>query len=252
MSLRRVRPLGTIAYMGGIMSVPEPFTFSLFQLALFSQAALCSDGEYINGDHATMSLHDSARNELAGRMKGDWLLMFDTDMEFEPDTCARLVTAMYRHDLDVVTGLYSYKGPPHLPIAYCFNEETQLHEIVGDWDHSLEMFQVSSSGGGCLLVRLRVFERIVRELAENPFARIGSLGEDHSFHRRLRKLGIKAFCAWKIETGHLAYHSIRPSRDYTPPPKDKYLHVFDMEGIPAETYKLPEVPQPTGERKDCL
>lgn len=247
--MRHVRPIGTIGYMGGIMSVPEPFTFSLMQLSLFSQSALCQDGEYIHGDHATLSLHDSARNELAGRMKGDWLFMLDTDMEFEPDTLARLVTMMYRHDLDVVVGIYSYKAPPHLPILYCYNETTKFHEVVGNWDRSLEMFQVSSSGGGCMLVRRRVFERIVAQLGENPFARIGNMGEDHSFHARLRKLNIPAFCAWKVETGHLVYHSIRPSRDYAPPPQGEYLNVFDMQGIPAPLYVLAEQ-APIGERKD--
>lgn len=248
--MRKVSPIGTIAYLGGIMSLPEPFVFSLFQMALFTQSALCQDGEYIHGDHATLSLHDAARNELAGRMRGDWIFMLDTDMEFEPDICARLVTLMYRHKIDVLTGIYCYKAAPHLPILYCMNEETERHEVIGDWDRTLEMFQVSSSGGGCLLVRRRVFERIVAELKENPFARINGMGEDHSFHDRLRRLKIPAFCAWKVETGHLAYWSVRPSTDYVPPPKGEYLNQYVMEAVPGVLTALPEEAAPVGAGKD--
>lgn len=43
------RAIGTIGYMGGIMAVPEEFTWSWGNLLLFAQEALCANpGEHIH------------------------------------------------------------------------------------------------------------------------------------------------------------------------------------------------------------
>lgn len=208
MSLDRIKILGTIGYMGGVMSTPEPFTWSWSQMVEFNHHGLCGDRERIQYDRARLSLHDYARNELAGKMLGDWLLMLDTDMQFEPDFAARLVRTMYRHDLDVVTGVYCYKSPPYAPVLYHFNEPANRFEIIGKWDRSVELFEVSSAGAGCLLIRRRALERVRDELKENPFNREGRPGEDHAFFMRLRKLGIKAYCAWHVQATHLTYKPV--------------------------------------------
>jgi GT2 family glycosyltransferase len=143
-------------------------------------------------------------------------VMLDCDTSFEADFAARLVSTMYRYDLDVVTGVYSFKQPPYSPVLYMRNTETDQHEPVKDWDSSAELFQVDAAGGGCLCVRRRVFDRIRRELNEQPFERMGSKGEDFSFFRRLKALGIKTYCAWKIEMVHLDYQHIRTSNFYSP------------------------------------
>lgn len=208
MSLDQTRIVGTIGYMGGIMAVPEPFCWAFAQMVNFSQTALCEPGERIHLAHSRFALHDVARNEIAGKMFGDWLLMLDTDMQFEPDFAARLVNVMYRYDLDVVTGIYCFKSPPSAPVLYCHNAELDRYEIIGDWNRTVELFEIGAAGAGCLLIRKRALERIRDELQENPFNREGRYGEDHSFFRRLRKLGIKAYCAWKVEAGHLRFQPV--------------------------------------------
>lgn len=214
-SNRRARIIGSIGYMGGVMSTPEPFTFSWGNMLVYSQEALCNPGEHIHPVRAKSSLHDFARTELVAAMKGDWLLMLDTDVAFEPDFAARLVGTMNRYRLDIVTGIYSYKTPPHAPVVYMFNHESQRHEQIVEWDRSTEIFNVDSAGGGCLLVRRSVFERITHAFRENAFARMGTKGEDHSFFTRARELGIQAWCAWKVEMQHLDYRGILPSVDFT-------------------------------------
>jgi GT2 family glycosyltransferase len=217
--------LGTVAYMGGIMSLPEPFAWSWGNMAAFTPNALCGDGEYIHYDRAKLSLHDYARNEMLSRMRGDWILMLDTDISFEPDLAARMVRTMYKYDLDVLTGIYSYKHEPHFPVLYMHNPENDRHEIIADWDRSKEIFEIGSAGAGVLLIRRHVCERITAELSENPFDRYPRKGEDHSFFTRLRKLGIKAFCAPHIEVSHLEYLGVRPSTDYLPPAK--FAHTYE-------------------------
>jgi hypothetical protein len=217
--VERHRIIGSIGYLGGIMSLPEPFTLAWGNMLLHSQAALCLPGEYIHTERATISLHDYARTQLVQRMKGDWLLMLDTDTSFEADFAARLVATMCRFNLDVVTGIYSFKRPPHSPVLYMLNSETGMHEPVRSWTPTdpakeSDVFPIDAAGGGCLLVRRRVFDRIRTELKEEPFARDNSKGEDMSFFRRLKKLGIQPYCAWKVEMAHLTYKGLRTSNDY--------------------------------------
>lgn len=222
------KPIGTIAYLGGIMSLPEPFVYAWSQLIICVQETLCQPGEYVHIDRATYSLHDVARNQLAQRMQGDWLLQLDTDMTFDPDIATRLLLQMRKHDLDIVTGMYAYKSDPHYPVLYCWNKETDKYEIIGGWDKSVDLFEVGSAGGGCLLVRRRVFDRIRTELREEPFTRIMPFGEDHSFFRRVNALGMRGYCAWHVQAGHLKYESIGPQAHYDAVP----INTYEMQGIP--------------------
>lgn len=244
--MKHERIIGTIAYMGGVMATPEPFTWAWGNMLVYSQAALCQPGERIEPDKSKYSLHDFARNDVLSRMYGDWILMLDTDMAFDPDFAARLVMTMQRYDVDVLTGIYSYKREPHYPVLYLYNPETERHEVIARWDRSSEIFQVHSAGAGCLLVRRRVFERITAQLGENPFDRLGSKGEDHSFFTRLRRLGVKAYCAWKVEAQHLEYVGITPSVHYRG--EGKVDNEFTIEGFLAPTPQASDNQPRTGEQ----
>jgi Glycosyl transferase family 2 len=198
--------IGTVAYMGGIMSLPEPFVWSWTQMIQFNGETLCEKDEHVHYDRARFSLHDVARNELAERMRGDWLLMLDTDLVFDPDICARLIRFMYAADLDVVTGMYPYKGNPTIPVLSLHDGAGRNSPIV-DWDRTLDLIPFTGGGAGCLMVRRRVFERIAAELQERPFDRIMLAGEDFSFFARCRRLSIECWCAWRVQCGHLDYEA---------------------------------------------
>jgi len=207
--MKRTRTIGTIGYMGGLMSMPSPFVWSWSQMVQFTPEAICQEDEKIDFVRTEYSLHSAARNDLVTKLAGDWLLQLDTDMVFDPDFAARLVTIFERYKLDILTGLYTYKSQPNIPVLHMFNEATGRHESIGQWDTSSEIFGVDSAGGGCLLVRRRVFERIFRELRQTPFEMIPPYGEDHSFFMRARKLGFKAYCAWKVQAAHLGFKQVQ-------------------------------------------
>jgi len=211
------KAIGTVGYLGGLWSVPEPFLWSWTQMLEYTREVVCSEGQYIKPAHALNSYHDLARNELLGKIEGDWLMMFDVDLVFDPDCVARMLRWMHLYDLDVLVGAYPYKSAPHYPILYCWNDDLQGFEVIGSWDKSMDLIEIGSAGGGTLLVRKRVFDRIARELKEKPFDRIplrkddpggGTFGEDHSFFMRCRRLGIKSYCAWKVQAGHLRYEPV--------------------------------------------
>lgn len=215
--LTREKIIGTIGYMGGVMAVPEPFCWAWGNLLAHSERNMCQPGEHILAERTKLSLHDYGRNELVAKMRGDWLLMLDTDLSFGPDLAARMVRLFELNNLDVLCGIYSYKTPPHYPVVYQYNPEAKRNEILAGWDRSVTLLQIDSAGAGTLLVRRRVFERIAKEMQQRPFDRIGNKGEDHSFFERLRTLGIESFCAPHIEADHMEFLGVRTSADYVPP-----------------------------------
>ena len=196
-------PIGTVGYMGGIPAIPEPFVWSWTQMIEFNAESLCQPNQYVKYIRTRKSFHSAARTDLAAQTKGDWLLMLDCDMTFDPDLCARLVRIMYKYNLPVVSGIYPYKSMPMFPVAFTWNEATRRHEVIGDWPDT-ECFAVDSIGAGCLLVRKTVLERMVTELHADPFEIIPPYGEDHSFFMRLKKLALKGYCAPRVRAGHIS------------------------------------------------
>jgi GT2 family glycosyltransferase len=227
--LTHKRTVGTIGYMAGIMSLPEPFVWSLVQALQFTTEAICEPDEQIEVARAQYSLHSAARNELVSKMKGDWLLQLDTDMVFDPDFVARLVQTMYRYDLDILTGLYTYKSNPAIPTLYRYNEKTMMHEPIQiglGWEDS-DVFPVDSAGAGCLLVKREVYLRIVTEMRQPPFEMIPPMGEDHSFFTRARKCGYQPYCAWKVQAAHLGYKQVTHQFDLSMP----ILNTYEVTGF---------------------
>jgi hypothetical protein len=213
------KPIGTCAYLGGIPAVLEKFCWSWGQLIAFSAHYLCESNEFIHLDRAEISFHSWARNGLADRMLGDFLFTLDTDHEFEPDLLARMLHRLNEFNLDVLCGLYQFKKAPHAPVLYGWYKpegaETEGLLPLAGWGDTGDVMEVGGAGGGCLLVRRRVFDRIRDELNERPFDVIGQMGEDLSFFTRLRRLGIAPYVDVRVECPHLQVRPITLS-EYRP------------------------------------
>lgn len=211
------KPIGTVAYLGGVPAVLEEFCWSWGNLIQFTNESLCEPGKYVHWDRAKVSFHAYARNTLADRMAGDWLLMLDTDHSFEPDIAVRMLDRLERYDIDVLVGCYTFKMPPYIPTLFRTvpaEKEGGIPSFVpiGKWESDADadaaLQPVDSAGAGCLMVRRKVFDRIREELKEEPFDIIPPLGEDHSFFVRLKKLGISAWFDPRIEFPHLTTRSL--------------------------------------------
>lgn len=200
------RCLGTVARMGGVPTLFEDFHDSVVDLALWNAQYLCSLGEYVHYPRPPrVSIHDVARNMIVETMRGDWVLMLDSDHSFEPDLVARLMLVSEQCEADVVVGMYQFKFAPYVPVVYMLRGEAIVP--LADWDERITALDVAAAGAGCLWVKRSVFDRIEAELKEKPFDRISGQGEDISFFARLRKLNIKAVCNPQVECNHL---EVRP------------------------------------------
>lgn len=206
--------VGTVGYLGGLPALLEAFCWAWGQMVQFNSEYLCKPGEIVHYIKATASLHFFARNSLVEQMKGDWLLMLDTDHAFDPDLVVRMLDGMNSIDAQVVTALYRHKSDPGGPVIYNW-DENGFAEPIGSWEgeggKKLNAIRIDSAGGGALLVKREVFKRIREELGEKPFDIIPGFGEDHSFFKRLQKLKIPAYALVDIESPHLQVQKLTMS-----------------------------------------
>lgn len=205
--------IGTVAYMGGILTIPEPFVKAWSDMIQYNYEYLTLPNERILYNRATVSYHSFARNSLVDQMEGEWIFMLDTDIIFEPDILARMLHKMEKYNVDVLTCVYPYKAYPHAPVLYGRNPKTKKKYIIGDWEKEADIMQIHSSGAGCLLIRKSVIDKM-KAKNQNPFDIMEPYSEDHSFFERLHKLKVKAYCAPDIEIRHLTYKELSVQKDY--------------------------------------
>jgi len=202
------KAIGTVAYMGGLPAVLEKFTWSWGQMVQFNSEMFCDDTKYVHYMRTAISDHAPARNNLVAKFLGDWLVLFDTDHEFDPDIVTRLVRLADECDIDVLSAVYQMKQHPHVPVIFQWVRTSEDSQELGlqpmaRWDKNAALLQIGSAGAGCLFVRRKVFDMIIKKYAEGPFDKIHPFSEDHSFFVRCRELGIKCYAAMKVHSNHL-------------------------------------------------
>ena len=201
--LKKKEILGTVAYMGGLPTLLESFCWDWGQLIAYNSEYVTSPNTIIYYNKSKVSTHAEARNSLVRELKGDWLLMLDTDHTFEPDLLERMLHILETYNISILSGLYGRRNEDSAPVIYRFVREENKFSSILTWPTGIPLIQVDSAGGGCLLVKKEVFTRIQKELREEPFNIMPPFIEDHSFFLRCMKLGIPAFCCPFIEAKHL-------------------------------------------------
>lgn len=220
--LRSKQCIGTVGIMAGLPAVLEPFAWSMTQFVDYNNHYVCGPNQNIYYERTGHSFHSVARNDLVKSMRGDWLLMLDTDHQFEPDILARLLNRMTQLQVDVITGAYLHRAPPFGPTLWMFADNSGTPKQLAAWPEvggpdGTQAIQVDVAGAGCLLVKKRVFQRIRDELNEEPFSTKefdGVVGEDFAFFRRLYRLGIVAVCDPRIECHHVYLKPLSIKNDY--------------------------------------
>lgn len=208
MPITCVNTIGTVGIMSGIHSLPTPFVKSLTDMIVYNQEYLLKDNEQIFYDFANVSYHSMARNRLARGIRGNWILMLDTDQTFAPDTLVRLLWIADQYEIDVLTGLYHQKAEPYNPVIYKLNPDNDRFEHIIGWDKDKETIHIDSAGGGCLFIRNHILSKMFGN-GMLPFAEIEGNSEDHSFFRKLKQIGVQAYCAPDVRVNHLIWSEIR-------------------------------------------
>jgi len=152
--------------------------------------------------NAKSSLVMVGRNIIVGAAqaaKATHLLFLDSDLVFPADTLARLL----RHDRDIVGGLYPQRAPPHHPLGVTLQGE-HTSVISG-------LTEMKIMPTGCLLIRLRVFDRLTKPYFNTRVEGEKLVGEDYDFCLRATGAGFSIWCDGDLsrELGHIGQDIFR-------------------------------------------
>lgn len=163
------------------------------------------------------SLIYTSREHLAAeaiRREADYIMWFDSDMVFAPDTLQRLMADIEKlGEGAIVSGLYFRRMAPFSPVLH---DQLDIDEEgKATWKDTDEIpdeiFEVAGCGFGCVLAPTNAFMDVMGKFG-CMFTPINGTGEDLSFCWRARQCGWKIYCDPTIALGHVAHHMI--TRDY--------------------------------------
>ena len=152
------------------------------------------------------SLIYTSRNHLAGiaiEQQYDYVMWFDSDMVFRPDTLQRMVEELERDNLDILTGLYFRRVYPFKPVL--FSKLVPI-EKGWEWEEPTEIpdkpFELAGCGFGCVLMKTEVLMDVQAKF-NDMFGPLNNIGEDLSFCWRATQCGYKVVCDPSIVLGHV-------------------------------------------------
>lgn len=122
--------------------------------------------------------------------KATHIFFVDSDMSFPADTLERLLA----HDKDIVTVEYNRRKLPLESITAPLEERSET-----------ELYKGRVIGGGCLLIKLSVFEKIAKPWFTFGRDKTGMvvMGEDTWFSNTARDAGIHSWIDPTIKVGHI-------------------------------------------------
>ena len=145
-----------------------------------------------------------ARNvivEAAQQNNCDWILMIDDDMKIdafdEGHEAYNFLPKLIAHDKDICGVLYYQRGGECNPVLMTtINDKGYRFLRDDEIEHKLQ--KVAVAGGGCLLIKTRVFDRI-----QVPyFAPEYEYGTDVQLCRKAAEKGFEIWADTSIEFGH--------------------------------------------------
>lgn len=154
------------------------------------------------------SLIYTSRNHLAGiaiEQQYDYVMWFDSDMVFRPDTLQRMVEELERDNIDILTGLYFRRVYPFKPVL--FSKLVPI-EKGWEWEEPTEIpdkpFELAGCGFGCVLMKTEVLMDVQAKF-NDMFGPLNNIGEDLSFCWRATQCGYKVVCDPSIVLGHVGH-----------------------------------------------
>jgi len=138
----------------------------------------------------------------------DWLLMLDddhviniTDDPGNPDTGSEpynFLRKLLDHNVDVVGPVYYQRGGSSQPVVM---EENELGEpyFISDLDLGTGLEERAIQGGGCMLIKMHIFNKIKSPWFEPEF----QYGTDIQLCKKARDAGFKVYNDASLEIGHV-------------------------------------------------
>lgn len=154
-----------------------------------------------------------ARNlaiRYAQKLNAKWVWLLDDDQTWEPN----LLVNLLNRKVDIVQPLTLMRMAPWLPVGFKGKPGDELGMMVlqKDWE---PLEPVLVSGGGCLLIRQKVWEAIEAPWFRPGYATSGrgTQGEDTAFGVLANERGFTVYLDTENVCGHITSCEIRPARD---------------------------------------
>lgn len=154
----------------------------------------------------TKSEQFRARNAIvdeAQKLNVDWLLMLDDDMIINPHGSYPtpdygLIEKLVAHDKDICGALYYQRTGACLPVAMVKSGE-RGYRFLRDDELTGGLQPVDVAGGGCLLVRMKIFDRLPQPF----FSAEHEYGTDVQLCRAAAEKGFTVWLDSSVELGHV-------------------------------------------------
>ena len=191
-------------------SNPAPEVLQDYMRLAFYLGRRCHQFDFFLGIK-TKSEQFRARNaivEAAYTVGADFLLMIDDDHIFDVENTNAVsdrygfIEKLVGHlendpGLGIVGGLYFHRGGECRPVLMEEKEGQYFYLRDDQIKHGLQ--EVDVQGGGCMLIRMKVFDKI----GSKPFEPEFEYGTDFQVCRKAKKAGFKIASDTSIEIGHL-------------------------------------------------
>ena len=152
-----------------------------------------------------------ARNaivETALRFSMDYLLFLDDDhifnwMETPEHTPYEFLRTLLDHKKDIVGCLYYHRTGEYKPVLMTEFEEGK-YRFLTDAEINGGLQQVDVQGGGCMLIDMKIFNKILPPYFEPEQQTDGqNLGTDIQICQKARRAGFEVWCDTSIVVGHI-------------------------------------------------
>lgn len=148
-----------------------------------------------------------ARNAIvqaAQQVESDYLLMLDDDMIIgtmntnQPDHNYEFLRRMLAHEVDICGALYYQRGGDCKPVAMKEDPNGDGYMFLSDHEVKGELQEVAVAGGGCILIDMKVFDKLL----EPHFAPEFEYGTDIQICTKAAAAGFGVYLDSSIELGH--------------------------------------------------
>src|SRR5438132_9432367 len=139
--------------------------------------------------------------EWAIKERYSHLFFLDSDILCDGDTINRLLA----HNLEIVGAPYNKRSTPSYPVVMEKRENGEIGSVGKFGKMPEELFSAYAQGLGCVLIDLKVFDKIERPYFAFVYSPGGVLihGEDIHFFEQATKAGIKNWVDPTIKVRHI-------------------------------------------------
>lgn len=204
--------------IGGQMSISGQMSYEYDAIPL----AICN----VKGSSITNN-----RNKMVDEARAlgvDYMFFVDSDVVLHPWTLRRLLDA----DKDIVGGTYVQRDEPHRLLGKTVDGVMLDEHMMGRQIHSSELMEVGRLPGGCLLVKMSVFDSMDKPYFQTPThvesgGETWIEGEDYFFCRQARLREHTIWLDWSVSMslGHVGQHvNTLPITQHNQEPANAIVH----------------------------